>query len=478
MGGWFLKHCPSLPIAVAHTSFASVAVLGHAVDTKGNYIDSAQLAVLANQAVDVEDLASELEYAAGRFGVIISGPNVSRLYVDPGGAFGAVYNPSQTCVGSTLFTAITDPVEPDRTYPLADAASKGEARFAFGHTPDKRVRRLLCNHYLDLDTFEMVRHWPKAGDVFACDLTTDRIHETIDQFIERQKSVLNAFTRAISPCSLPISGGADSRILLALCTDILPQIDNFFVHRTNRYTSFDRNIASTIAKTVGIDLNIYDPVSDQALRKRPAYVSKIQRWHALAMGQTDGLSPIYAREVDVLEAPPRDGIVIRGNVTDLSKAVLWRRPGLRQFQQTRGTQNDHDLSLRLMMLGNVEPSERETLVRSVADWEATLPEAAHLRLQDFLSLEQFRSHGQGSLFYALNHNFFLTPSADRVMLKALITLPPPIRANFLVNDLILEKLMPEIVDIPYVRDEDNQLRVGRLSLKDWVSKSREGGETL
>lgn len=452
--------------------------MGQAVDADGVYIDTTRLGVLLTQAADAEAVASELEYAAGRFGVILSSPGLSRVYLDAGGAFGAVYNRSERCVGSTLYTVLADPVEANSTYPLTDAAAKGEGRFAFGHTPDRRVTRLMCNHYLDLETFRPVRHWPTETDVFACELTADRVHGLIDTFIARQKAVIGAFTRHVSPASMPISGGADSRLLVALSRDSWPQIDNFFVHRTNRYTGFDRKIAQTIARTVDLDLNVYDPSQNAALRKRPLYVSKILSRQALAMGLTGGSGPQSKQEVEVSEALPEGGIVMRGNVTDISKAVLWRGVGIRQFRRSRGARNDPEKSLKLMMLGDADPQQTQTLLGAVEGWSATLPGTAHIRLQDFSSLEHFRSHGQGALFYALNHNFYLTPSADRTMLKALITLPPPIRDNFLVNDLILEKLMPELIAIPYVRAQDNQARIDRPSLGEWLKTNREGGSAI
>lgn len=101
----------------------------------------------------------------------------------------------------------------------------------------------------------------------------------------------------------------------------------------------------------------------------------------------------------------------------------------------------------------------------------TLPQKAHCRAFDFASLEHFRTHGQGALFYATNKNFYQTPSSDRTILEALISIPPHIRDRFYVNDRIIERMAPQISDVPFTRGTANEIRNKRPELKDLLAQS-------
>ncbi|MEO1240259.1 MAG: hypothetical protein AAFW64_11615 [Pseudomonadota bacterium] len=100
----------------------------------------------------------------------------------------------------------------------------------------------------------------------------------------------------------------------------------------------------------------------------------------------------------------------------------------------------------------------------------SLPENARRRTLDFASLEQFRTHGQGAFFYATNRNFYQTPSADRTILEALISLPPHLRDAFFINDMLIERCAPQLTGVPFTRDTANAMRRDRGVLDDWLRR--------
>jgi hypothetical protein len=481
LGAWHLQHGRSLPMAFAEDKGRgwSAAVLGLAVDAEGAVIDEAGLAAHLRAAEVPEALAQTLEMCGGRFAFVIVAPGLERLYLDPSGCLGAVFDPVTKLAGATLFMTLERAVVPDTTYPLHDiAASAQGGRFAFGVTPDRDVRRLMCNHYLDLETFSPVRHWPSAIEDLTCGLTVDEIEGRIETIIQRHHQILHSLVRHVKPAMLPLSGGADARLLLAFCKPVLDQLDLVFVHRTNWNTLMDTKIAEKLALLAGVPLRRIDVIDDQSLQKSRRFAARMNARQQLAQGFLDGGAGERKREIEVRQALPIGGMVLRGNVTDLSKAVLWRQRGINEFVRTRGHSHDPELGVRLLMLGGADAQKDHRLKAQYAEWYGSLPECARGRAIDFASLEHFRSHGQGAFFYMTNRNFYVTPSADRTILRALISLPPHIRAAFYINDIILERTAPEFRDVPYTRKVDNDIRASRPPLEEVLRQARQGGERM
>ena len=97
--------------------------------------------------------------AEGRYIVVITAPDFNRVYLDLSAMISAVYNLETGRVASTLYLAIDNAPVLECEYSLAEnAGSCGVGRLAFGYTPDARVRRILANHYFDLDAQKTVRH--------------------------------------------------------------------------------------------------------------------------------------------------------------------------------------------------------------------------------------------------------------------------------------------------------------------------------
>lgn len=475
LGSWGLWAGPGLDVATASDPARgwAVAVMGQAVDLEGRYVTDTVLADHLAAAGTAEALAEGLTMLAGRHAVVVTAPGVARLYLDPSGCLGAVYDPAARRVGATLFLALDRPVEPDRAFPFHELASTGAGRYAFGRTPDAHARRLLANHYLDLTDFTAHRHWPAPGCDFACPMTEDAIDERIELVVARHRAVLAALLDAPHPSMLPLSGGDDSRLLLALSNGLLDRYALVFGHRANGIGGRDVAIAQEIAAAMGVPLHVIDAVRDKTLTRPPRFARRMNQRRRLAMGLLEGGPDEARREIEVRMALPEGGAVFRGNVTDVSKAVLWRGVGIGEFLRTKGASHDPGLGVRLLMLGPPEAQRDPWCLAAYADWLATLPEGARCRALDFASIEHFRSHGQGAFFYATSRNFYQTPSADRTILEALITLPPHLRDAFHVNDRIIERTAPALTGIPFTRGTANDMRARRKSLAEVLAKGPE-----
>ena len=471
LGKWGLWYGPSLDVAVAKDEERSidVAVLGHAVDSEGRFVTDTVVADLLSGASSAEALAASLTMLGGRYAFFIMAPGFERLYLDPSSCLGAVYDETARRAAASLFMAIDRDVERGGGFPFDDIAATGAGgRYAFGLTPDLHVRRLLANHYLDLETFSSRRHWPPPDMDLTCPMTVEAVEERIDTVIRRHHAILNALTTAIRPAMLPVSGGDDSRVLLALSAGMLDAYDLLFVHRANDISRRDVAIACELAALMGIDLRVFDVVEDTDLKRRPRFIKRMNIRRRLAIGLLEGGPDEKRREIEVRSAVPRGGMILRGNVTDVSKAVLWRPVGIAEFLRTGGRHHDPGIGVRLLMLGSPEAERDPWCLAAYEDWMVTLPETARRRALDFASIEHFRTHGQGAFFYSTNRNFYQTPSADRTILEALISLPPHLRDAFYINDRIIERCAPELTGVRFTRKTANDIRARRPPLQEML----------
>ena len=475
LGDWTLLTGSRMPVAQAHLEDAGlhVAFLGMGVDAEGALVDEQVLQSKLERLRDPQALADDLNECGGRFVFIITGPCFERLYIDPSGIMGAVYNQESGIVAATVHLAIDRPLEPTTEYPAAQIASDGSGgRWAFGYTPDRDVKRVLANHYLDLNDYSLTRHWPTAEDEFTCHMNEDVIRARLSEVIARHKVIMNALIKSNTPAILPITGGADSRLLLAFAKDALEDVDLFFTHKTNFNTGRDMDLAEELAKAVGVELTTFDLVENSDLVRPKRMCNRTYRHEKLAEGLWDeGPSPDRKKISERMVLPP-GGILLRGHVTDISKAVLWQKIGVREFERQNGMHHDPDVGLRLLKTGD-DASAFPWYHEQYNAWMDTLPENARRRAVDFMALEQFRCHGLGAQFYAFTHNFYMAPGCDRKIIRLLTSIPPHLRSAYHVNDMLLEQCAPELLDVPYTRYQDNDLRETRRNFKKLLKRGPE-----
>ena len=471
--GWVLHAGRGLQVALATDGRAgiSVTVLGLAVDANGFFIDTPHLQLLLDRAKSPGALADTLEMAAGRYIFVITAPDFNRVYLDPSAMIPAVYNSETGRVAATLYLAIDDVPVLEREYSLAEnAGSGGGARLAFGYTPDARVRRVMANHYFDLDAQQTVRHWPKADCGWRMEVTEHGIRERLDRVVQRHKQVMKPLISRQSPSILPITGGADSRLLLAFAKELWGDIDLFCVHANNANTRRDSGIAAQLADIAGLDLVRYNLRKDKSLQKRPKLIRRVDISERIAAGMIGDPEPQGPLKILERLALPAGGVLIRGQVTSISKAVWWRQIGVNEFKRTQGTEQSAKIGVKLLMLNNPPMTSDSFYLDHYDAWVQTIPTGARCRALDLMGLEHFYSHGTGPLFSGFYHNFYMSPSCDRLIIENLSQIPPQLRADFYVNDLLMEATAPELRDVEYTRAIDNEIRVRRAPLAEAIAQ--------
>jgi hypothetical protein len=172
-----------------------------------------------------------------------------RLYPDPAGGVPIVYAPELGRVGASA-DQILDEAEYHSRF-LAERHRKfvGGARSGWISgtlTAHRGVSRLLPSHWLDLDSMQVERFWPRDADVTLTDdieTVAATVAQSLRQFVEA--------CRRDYDCALTLTAGFDSRLLLAAARDVAVGFPA--VTFGKRGDGPDQRISAQMAASFGFD---------------------------------------------------------------------------------------------------------------------------------------------------------------------------------------------------------------------------------
>jgi len=167
-------------------------------------------------------------YGGGFLFVCCYGDN-ERVYLDAGGVRSLVFDANIKQAASTTGLMLND-AEYSRRFDaeLFDALDvpdvSMEGWFTAGLTAHHGVERLLCNHYLDMKTWSVHRHWPKHNIVVAQSTSDHAV-----RIAEIVKGSVHAMVNSGSTiCAL--TGGTETRFILAACRPLIDSLAFFTVN--------------------------------------------------------------------------------------------------------------------------------------------------------------------------------------------------------------------------------------------------------
>ncbi|MFO7770172.1 MAG: hypothetical protein R6V38_02255, partial [Roseovarius gahaiensis] len=317
--GWHLYHCPELRVAeILATNGRRVGwFLGIGVAQDGSLFPSgARLPVAADDTTFWPVAESMIEGVAGRYAAILSDGREERIYHDPVCDLSCVFDPTSRIVASTLLLCLHRPLVRNRRMPHRGPL-KGKHNYALQQTADRYVKRALPNHYLSLRTFAPVRHFPRGDEVFEADEA--QLDIICERIAKRLKQVTTTLLTNFD-CVLPVTGGNDSRNLLACAAGVLGQTQTvLFTHHINKMSGFDCMIGQQIASVLGQDvqvIDVTDPVHQDQFQ--PDAVKRL-RWDVGYATGYQTLEPGNGVAMAVQLAPAGQ-CLLRGNVMELMRA--------------------------------------------------------------------------------------------------------------------------------------------------------------
>ncbi len=428
IGNWRISHCPRLPLAelVLSDGKPAALVLGIAVTPEGMVLEGrVKLAVNARSPKRVTEVEAFIAGLAGRYVALVCLGRTERIYPDPVCGLGPVWHAGAKRIGASTALAIDREVIDNPEVPADDVAA-GRARYLFGHTADAEVRRAISNHYLDLADFSQHRHWPADETSFGLD---GRPHRELAVEIGEKLGRNVAALAGRFPTALPVTGGTDSRLLLAAGCGSLDRIGQFFVYHTNWANSVDTEIARELAQTLCLPLTV---ISRAAPPFREAFTKPRFRAHMAQRRLRGGFEPESAEKgsIRAMALLPEDMLILRGNVAEMTRALRWHRSVY---------DDPHNTAFALEKLDVLpEASARyDHWADCLETWKAGLPERAVPRLYDLLHTELWLPHTNSAVYIRDLRHFLINPFNDRHLIHLTATIPPMIRKKRrTVNDIV------------------------------------------
>ncbi|PCJ74377.1 MAG: hypothetical protein COA53_10110 [Rhodobacteraceae bacterium] len=470
IGSTNLYTCPYLPVCeIMNQAGEQIGlILGYAVDRYGMLIKGAVSVTLPNNTADaIAAIQGFLTGLAGRYVVLVHlfGFNtVSRIYPDTASSLSFVYDPKTKIVASSLLLCLNRDIEPNECFGLPASiysckdlrpflpdrnSELSDGGFNFGHTPDRHIMRIIPNHYLDLNNFETCRYWPMHEIV--ADLT---VEEAATIIVDRLRLIMRGLITNLDGY-LAISGGRDSRVLLACAPGAETSRMRLYTYATNWMTTLDVKIAQVMADAVGQEIIVQIPPDGPKGNyfPRPKRSARYAQRFALSSGLfgigDDWWKRGYAKGLD------NGAMWVRGNFLEILTARFWPRKTL----------NEADTMLHLMGRAGVGIHDENYRVRKLGfleDWVSSFNVPIEGNLHD-LSYQELALGSSQPFFYGLNEQFYIGPASDRVVFETAMRVAPGVRKKSELYDEVIRQSNPALLELPLAKQIVFQARKVNVS---------------
>ncbi|MDX8348950.1 hypothetical protein SLH49_13270 [Cognatiyoonia sp. IB215446] len=380
--------------------------LGIAIDHDGKTPEEVFSAGFDSASADaLRKLEQYLECLAGRYAIISHLNGKTYFHCDPVGMIGAVYAPETGRIASSTFLCID---RPPIWHPLynRDEIEAGEGTYGLNHTSDAHVFRLNASHRMELDTFRTERFWPPKQAAFVAD---DAHYGAIyDEMIIATRRIMTRMT-TLGETSLPLSGGNDSRLLMAQADDdTLRDITQVFSHINTYANRRDAHVAAILCRAKNRPFEVHD-------RKKvsvPRYVRRLaERRYRIG----SGTMAVVPKEIEngLFLSVRENAIVMRGHQTNIMRGQYLVTADPQEWRKPRW-------QIRMMQLVGKGKFNGEVAARFMPDFQRCyddLPENALVRSADFIFFETLVPAALGTLFPGQDHAFYLSPFNSRRLVQ-------------------------------------------------------------
>jgi hypothetical protein len=424
--GWTLAAHPALPAVELTTRDGSHVgwFVGFVVNPDGELVDAARVLPFETPADVTADAVDAFIYAhGGRFVCAVLSEKFSALYLDCAGNLAAVYSVDERIVASTSSLLACFSREKARTWDLPPGFPGPNQFYPGGLTADPGIRRVIPNHYLDLDRWRPVRHWLNAA--------SERVEETgvaeqIDVIVENTRKSVHAVTSRYHTY-MGLSAGRDSRMILACSRAALDRMT--FVTYTYNWLNADMYMGRTLARRFGFDQRIV-PTKAPTAELREQYL--LRTGWAGNSGKARDIYHANARYLDTSSA------FFIGYGGEVGRAFFWPHvdgPSLPELGRV----------LSWMPLPDID-----IFRDALEQWLDELPPLDVHALVDQLYLEQRQGCWAGPHMYGIaSFALTLAPLCHRDTFDAMLRLPVAYRKKQRMADDVIRAAWPELGALPF-----------------------------
>jgi Asparagine synthase len=202
---------------------------------------------------------------AGSFIAVTEIDDQLRVYLDPSGLMPLVYSEKLEMAAANPHLISGSPYDYDDDH--REISIENDGWFPFGLTSKSGVKRVLPNHYLDLLSWSIHRHWhlPRSSGRRS--------------FRENVEAVANRLTTTIQtiaakhPIALALTGGYDSRTLLACAGSAIDQIRTYTTIVSDA-AAWDAKMASKISSKLGVQHRRF-PLIEATPKERTEWLESV-----------------------------------------------------------------------------------------------------------------------------------------------------------------------------------------------------------
>lgn len=260
VGDWTLSSSESLPVAdlLGVDGVPHGWLIGYVVSPDGEFLPKQLELPQGTGSGDADAFESLLYRCSGRFAAVLLAPEQKRAYLDAGGSLSLVYARERPICAATPL--LVPGATPDTALTGALGMPESGLWYPSGLTPYRDVRRLLPSHYLDLETWQPVRHWPRNG--LRIEATPS---ELVSELVERTRRTITAVAKA-GPAYLNLTAGRDTRMLLACARPVIKDLTMLSLARNAR--DLDAQVATILSRRLDLTHLIlgFRPPTEEDLR--------------------------------------------------------------------------------------------------------------------------------------------------------------------------------------------------------------------
>lgn len=448
LGSFWIEHCPHLPMSEVRNRRGQCIgwCLGVAVNAAGSVFgagDGEPLTVTATFDA-IERRHAQL---AGRFALLVQIGDEVRYYPDATSGLTAVLNQKSGVIASTVTLAIDDEINPSGGRSLREIERK-PTLYLMDETPDARVAQLRGNHFVDLKTLTSQRFWPKDDTPFE---THETPSQNVIQITERLQTIMAALVTNFR-CTIPITGGRDSRLLAAAVPrDAVDKVTAFHVHEINWSTGFDVEAAKLVTDHLGLPLTEKRVLAGECdVELADLDIQKTRAQMALATGYAH--PRLHRTVIQAMHVAPPSQLLLRGGAAEVAQANKWPMPARIPeqitpdfaFQRLAG----HSMKDMTKLFGK---DTTERYWEKYKTWFMQLPRGAQKSAVDVGHMELWLSSGMGAVFYAPRRHFYVNPFSEQRLLHATLGFSPKTRKQGRLVKALLEQYSPGLAEVPYAR---------------------------
>lgn len=447
IGAWHIEHCPHLPVRELRSATGSLQaiMLGIAVNAEGALIDDGDVIPCR----DFDALERWLHGLAGRHVLIAVSGGRTRLYGDATFDMAAVYDADTRRVASSPFLALTRRFVGD---PLTNWRErlKDARNYCFGRTAEAGIARMIGNHRLDLDTFEQSRHWPTDMGPLESPPDDAGLDERIVGIASRLSAVMRALVHGHN-CALPLSGGGDSRVLLASAAPFVDRIQHLNTNVYNKMSGIDALLARQLGEVVGCRTRRVDWRDKRVAALLSSTRERRTKWRTARTTGYQTFGPGMRVQV-VSDAAVAPTVTLRGNIMEIMRGTMFGSDRL------RGNAERSFLLRRL----RVERSENTAAFPHwfplFDAWNSSMPDWLRKHRRDLAFTEHLLPNTLGGGILLLhNRSFYVNPFCDRTMISASMSVPYSVRRTGLLHRRIIELQAPALGEVPYTNEVSKDL---------------------